>query len=206
MMILFPSCQLTNGTLDQDAMYPNSNPHPVMTVLQDAIQNSSDSQDAFLYKHEVLRSVVSSVCALSMIGALLIILSYLCVRSIRTTTRQILVHLSVADFGVACANFVGATVYFDQFIRDCKSSNSSISIPCGVVENLCTAQAFFAAYCTLASVMWTLSLAVYIHCLVVYSGLTIHTKVMRFSMLFCWGMPLLVAVWLVATGERYRDR
>ena len=185
-------------------MYPNSNPYPVMTGWQDAIhyQNSSDRQDAFVDKQHVLRAVVAFICALSMIGALLIILSYVCVKSIRTKTRQILVHLSVADFGVACANFVGATVYFDQYIREC-NYNSSVPIPCRAVENLCTTQAFFAAYCTLASVLWTLSLAVYVHCLVVYSGSTIHIKMMRFSMLFCWGMPLLVAVWLVATGKEY---
>ena len=167
------------------------------------VHNTTDADYIFQHKDVALRVVVAFTCSLSMLGALLIILSYICLKSIRTKTRQIIAHLSVADFGTACANFIGATVYFDHYILKCdpNGNNTYPGIPCGAVENLCTAQAFFANYFTVVSILWTLSLSVYIHCLVVHSGLRTHTMVVYFSYVFCWGMPLVVSVWLVTTGE-----
>lgn len=171
-----------------------------------ASQPFRNVSDPFTHKDVALRVVVALTCALSMIGALLIILSYIFLKNIRTKTRQIIAHLSIADFGVACANFIGATVYFDSYILKCRDSgnNMSLGIPCGAVENLCTAQAFFANYFTIVSVLWTLSLSVYIHCLVVHSGMMrTHTMVVYFSYCFCWGMPLVISVWLLTTGKVY---
>ena len=157
---------------------------------------AEDSKDASLL------TVVALCCVLSMLGSLLIIFSYVFIAEIRTRSRAILVHLSIADFGVACANFIGATVYFHGYFRlnDCeKQPDNSI---CVVVNGFCTAQAFFAGYFTLASVLWTLGLAVYIYTLVataVHSTFPIH--IVRFLYFFCWGMPLLVAVWLLQTNR-----
>ena len=162
--------------------------------------------DPFTHKNVALRVVVAFTCSLSMIGALLIVLSYIFLKNIRTKTRQIIVHLSIADFGTACANFIGATVYFDYYILKCRAScnNTFPGIPCDAVENLCTAQAFFASYFTIVSVLWTLSLSVYIHCLVVHSGMMrTHSMVIYFSYCFCWGMPLVISVWLLSTSKLY---
>lgn len=163
-----------------------------------AIDTDTDSENitksAFYHKHRTLRYTITGVCLLSMIGALLIILSYICIPQIRTRARLILVHLSVADFGVACSNFIGLTVYFDRFIERCEHS-------CTTINNLCTAQAFFAGYSTLASILWTLLLAVYIYCLVVHSQRRLLVGVIYVGCVLCWGIPLLVLVWLLATGE-----
>ena len=153
------------------------------------------------FKDVSLLTVVAICCVLSMLGSLLIIFSYVFITEIRTRSRAILVHLSIADFGVACANFIGATVYFHGYFRinDCaKQPDNSI---CVVVNGFCTAQALFAGYFTLASVLWTLGLAVYIYTLVstVHSTLPIH--IVRFLYVFCWGMPLFVAVWLLQTNR-----
>ena len=147
-----------------------------------------------------LRVVVATVSFLSMVGALLIILSYVCISSIRTRSREILVHLSVADFGVACANFIGVVVDFDHLIRTC--SETSDHHWCDDVHHLCTAQAFFAGFSTIASILWTLALSVYIYLLVVHEHHRLHTKAVYFFYLFCWGMPLLISLWLVLTGEQ----
>ncbi len=181
-------------------------------------RNMSIIDGPFFHKHVAIRVVVGITCAFSMLGALLIILSYVWIKKIRTKSRQILVHLSVADFGVACANFIGVCVYFDQYIRHCPlesqkavnhthPENFSISngvntlTSCTALLQLCKAQAFIAAYSTLASVLWTLCLAVYIYCLVFYTSKKVHTKVVWVAVFFCWGMPLLVSLWLVITGQ-----
>ena len=54
-----------------------------------------------------IRAVVGVTCILSMAGALLIILSYILIKEIRTTTRKILLHLSIMDFVVAAGNGIG---------------------------------------------------------------------------------------------------
>ena len=157
--------------------------------------NATPLQGPFKDKAAPLRAVASTVCALSMLGALLIIFSYLCIPTIRTKAREILVHLSVADFGVACANFIGITVNFDRFLRRNYSSTLHKHL-----LHLCTAQAFFAGFFTIASILWTLCLSVYIYFLVVHSHRQLHLKVIYFCYLFCWGVPLIVSLWLVFTG------
>lgn len=186
--------------------------------------NMSTIGGPFFHKHVAIRVVVGVTCSLSMLGALLIILSYICIKDIRTKARQVLVHLSIADFGVACANFIGVCVYFDQYIRHCpfesKAGNESFLntnpktdtitngvntlTSCEVLLQLCKAQAFVAAYSTLASVLWTLCLAVYIYCLVFHTNKKVHLRVIYAAYVFCWGMPLFISLWLVITGEENR--
>lgn len=152
-------------------------------------------------KDASLLTVVALCCVFSMLGSLLIIFSYLFIPDIRTTSRSILVHLSIADFGVACANFIGATVYFHGYfqLNNCeKLPDNSV---CIVVNGFCTAQAFFAGYFTLSSVLWTLGLAVYIYALVATVHSTFPVHIARFLYVFCWGMPLLVAIWLLQTNR-----
>ena len=85
-------------------------------MLSDSIPwNSTTNADAFLVKQTGERTVVGITCGLSAVGAMLIFLSYVCFKKRRTRTREILVHISVMDFGVALANLIGDVVYFDRF-------------------------------------------------------------------------------------------
>ena len=145
-----------------------------------------------------LRVVVAIVSLLSMIGAVLIVLSYICISSIRTKSREILVHLSLADFGVGCANFIGVIVDFDQYITSCQLNEDK---SCKNLEHLCTTQAFFAGFSTVASILWTLALSVYIYLLVVHEHRKLHSKAVYFCYVLCWGLPLLISLWLVLTGR-----
>ena len=162
-------------------------------------QNISVLEMPFFQKETALRVVVGVTCFCSIVGALVIILSYFLDAEIRTKARHILVHLSVADFGVALSNLVGVVVYFDQYIRQCEEV--SLPVSCEVFHGLCKTQAFVAAYSTLASVLWTQILAVYIYCLVVLPHSKICLKVVYFAYFFCWGVPLLVCTWLMWKGE-----
>lgn len=188
------------------------------------LTNTSNVDGPFFNKHLALRATVGITCCLSMLGATLIILSYFLIRDIQTKSRQILVHLSFADFGVACSNFIGVAVYFDQYIRYCPTTSSAIEnlkgrgqeivehiynnsndtntgISCSTLKGLCKSQAFFAGYSTLASVLWTLFLAVYIYCLVVHSSKRVHHKVLYVAYVCCWGLPLFISLWLISTGN-----
>ena len=161
-----------------------------------------DAEDTFLYKSWGVRFVSGLSCAGSILGSTLIILSYICFRRLRTKVRKILFHLSVADFGVATANLIGAVVYFDHYYHPvCDSSGHVINIrtPTAAIQHLCTAQAFFALYFTITSILWTMSLAGYLYFVLVHHG-TQHAKMfLMFSYIFCYGMPLLTSLWPALT-------
>lgn len=201
--------------------YPLYPRHTTSSDHKLLFHNTSTVDGPFFNKHTALRATVGITCCLSMLGALLIIASYFLIRDIQTKSRQILVHLSFADFGVSCSNFIGVAVYFDQYIRHCPIdiadlrgktkgvdagstyavSNSYLS--CSALKGLCKAQAFFAGFSTLASVLWTLCLAVYIYCLVVHSSKKVHHKVLYVAYVLCWGIPLFISLWLISTGIHY---
>ena len=171
------------------------------------------------------RIIVGLACCLSIVGTLLIIFSYACFKSLRSRARLVLVHLSLMDFGVSVANLVGNLVYFDGYYIDriptatlAVSSSSSAgerhekftnsvcevyhlpeSIP---IQHLCTAQAFLAHYFTYSSVLWTINLAVFIYFIIVHHRSSYYSKIsLRISYFFCYGIPLLISLWLLCTDR-----
>ena len=126
-----------------------------------------------------LRSALGLTCCLSIIGSLAVILTYLVFKSLRTTARLVLVHLSVMDMGVGLANLVGLSVNFDHYYFP-NASNASNYNTLGFPElrNVslalrysCLAQAIAADYFTLGSFLWTLSMAVYLYLKIVHNQL-----------------------------------
>lgn len=156
---------------------------------------------SILHKQQELRAVVGVTCSLSMAGSLLIILSYILFRDLRTNARLILLHLSLADFGVAFSNLFGACYQFDRFFH----FNSTVLSPPSV-RRLCTAQAFLAHFSTISSVLWTMMLAAYMYTVVVkFSSSGVAAKknqwFMRFSYVFCYGITLFINVWMLCTQK-----
>ena len=123
-----------------------------------------------------LRSALGLTCCLSIIGSLAVILTYLVFKSLRTTARLVLVHLSVMDMGVGLANLVGLSVNFDHYYFPNASNYNTLGFP--ELRNVslalrysCLAQAIAADYFTLGSFLWTLSMAVYLYLKIVHNQL-----------------------------------
>lgn len=150
---------------------------------------------------ENARIVSGIISALSMSGALLIIISYIFFKDMRTKGREILCQMSVADFGVACANFIGTVVYFDQFIERCDVDHSIMQyhLTCGTFRQLCKAQAFFDMYCTLSSFLWTMILAFYVYVLLVDNGRKAASRFVYIGYATSWGLSAIISLWLVLT-------
>ena len=171
----------------------------------------ASTADDFVGQHNIIlvaRIVSSVISSLSICGALLIILSFICFRDVRTKAREVLCNLSLADFGVGCSNLIGAIVHLPQYIRHCNDVdlnwNSSIPdqpLPCSTYNNLCKAQAFFVSYCTISSFLWSMLLAMYIYTLVIDNGRVLAYRLVMFGYVFCWGMAALVSLWLVNTHK-----
>lgn len=177
----------------------SANTHNVITI-----NNSTIDSDSIL-RGRIFSSVMSSG---SMAGSLLIIVSYILFKDIRTKARLVLFHLSLADFGVGSSNFIGAIVHYGGLINQTcphpgsanKSANQSLSL-CIAYIDLCKVQAFFASFFTIASISWTLLLSLYVYILVVDSGRKLSEYIIKFGYAVCWCIPLLVSVWLVSTHK-----
>ena len=164
-----------------------------------AMMDKEDNEDLF-HKQISVRVAVWITCSLSMLGALLIIFSYVCFKTMRSRAREILVHISVMDFLVAASNLTGAAVDFDRFYNCTKGTDSCSSHPASV-DYWCKTQAFFAIYCTLGSVLWTVSLSVYLYFLITHHGTKKAKYSLYFSYFFCYLLPLLLTLWLLLTGK-----
>lgn len=165
------------------------------TMYRDVIPwNTSETlvNDAFLVKNTGVRAVVGTTCCLSILGSLLITLSYLCFKNLRSRTREILLHVSLMDMGVGLANLIGLSVYFDRYLYNSAHANTTVA-------TLCRAQAFCAAYFTYGSILWTISLAVYLYFLIIHHQTRMAIFFLRFSYIFCYGLPFLVSLWFVLT-------
>ncbi len=176
------------------------------------VSNKSDYAYAndFFTKGVAVRGVVGATCCLSIVGSFLIAMSYICFKQLRTKARLVLVHISIMDFGVAAANLIGLTVYFDHFYQVVPANPNGSASPDDIfivppstgVHNLCVAQAFFAVYFTLGSISWTVCLALYLYFALVYYDSQHHARWFQwFSYAFGYGLPLFISLWLVLTGK-----
>ena len=148
------------------------------------------------------RAVTGITCVLSMIGAVLIIVSYVFYKNLRNRARLILVHLSLMDFGVALSNLIGNLIHFDRYYI---TYNATCMIyhwpPHHYTEYLCEAQAFFAHFFTLGSILWTISLAVYLYFLLMHSRTSLAPISLTISYFTCYAVPLFICLWLLFTHK-----
>ena len=155
-----------------------------------------------LQKGVAVRAVVGVTCSLSIIGSLLIILSYVCFKDLRTRARYILVHLSLMDLILAVSNLVGIAGNFDQRSRDF-NKDSNQSLPTVLNDTLyCRIQGLLTLYSTLSSILWTILLALFVYILVTAGNPKRITKfLMLFCYLLCYGLPLLPSLWAFFLGK-----
>ena len=147
-----------------------------------------------------VRAAVGITCILSMIGATLIVLSYVLIKDIRTKAREILVNLSLMDFMAAAANFTGVVVNFNTYLLDPTHPNIS-SHQYHVMNNFCKSQAFFAMYGTISSVLWTICIAIYVFLRIMLEGHNFAQKAVYCCYAVSYGVPFILSLWFVLTGK-----
>lgn len=161
-----------------------------------------DIGSAFYKNDPILRGVVIAACILSGVGALLVIFSYVCSRQLRSQARLIILHLSFMDFGVALANFIGLTVYFNKYYLESYKNEGDFDNVTPVVRYSCMIQAAVAVYCNNSSILWTLSVAIYLYFRIVTNP---HSPEKFFRILLYimyavnYGLPLILTTWLAQT-------
>lgn len=146
------------------------------------------------WERKLSSSVAIITCILSAFGSLLIILSYVCIRPIRSKAREILVHISVMDLIYTMANLIGAAINFNV---DRQRGSPAY-------EGACKAQGWFAVYGTIGSVLWTIGLTVYLYFKVVTIHLQPRTQTMKVLLvaqyIVGYAFPILVATYYLVLG------
>ena len=145
---------------------------------------------------DAMKIVSGVTCALSIIGSLAIILSYIFIREIRSKARELLVHLSIMDLMYTTANFVGLILPYETHLLRHPSGPEYRNY-----KRLCEAQAFFAVYGTIGSILWTLGLAVYLYYRVVSHDYRITKRVVMVLYVVCYLLPLYPSLWLLVRGH-----
>lgn len=157
------------------------------------------TSSVFYDKHFSPRIVVGVACTLSIVGSLLIIGSYVLSKELRSQCRWILLHLSLMDFGVALANLIGIAANFDSYYVE---ATKNYSRPPVAVRYSCEGQAVMACFCTISSILWTISVAVYLYFRIVNQSFfaeRFYKYLILFMCLANYGLPLLVTIWMGVT-------
>ena len=138
-----------------------------------------------------VKGVVGAACCLSILGASLIVFTYLAFPELRTTLRQILVNLSIADFLAASANLVGLCINFYKYLD---KSTLQLDDRYNVLQYVCKVQAGVSVIGTLAALTWTLSIAVYMFMFIVLKRPELANKLLPLHYVLSWGCPILLTV------------
>ena len=114
--------------------------------------------------------------SLSLLGTSLIIGTYIAWKDFRSTSRIILVYVSIADFIVAGSNLVGVWHRHTETGRDV----------------LCEAQSFVTATASLWSFFWTTFLAAFMYMTVAKKQRNKAVIMLKVFHGFGWGIPIII--------------
>ena len=138
-----------------------------------------------------------TTAVLSVFGASLIIFTYAAFKDLRTTARQLLVNLSVADIIIALSHFVGLLANYETTFHAEKGITENISYN---TTPLCATQGAFTAFGTVASFLWSMLIAVYM--LVLTQSKTMKPRKILVPIIYIasWGIPTVIVIVLAARG------
>eukprot|EP00117_Sycon_ciliatum_P018469 scpid85974/ scgid1684/ Probable G-protein coupled receptor 157 len=115
--------------------------------------------------------------ALSCVGNALIILSFVIWPQLRkATSRQILIYVSICDFGSCLINAISGRT----------DPGQTVGLPCQV-------EAFFWIIFTLGFVLWSTCMSIYLYMSIARDGTAQAKRYVKFFHLVCWGVPVVVS-------------
>jgi len=120
-------------------------------------------------------SLVTTTSVLSMLGALLIIITFVAFRDVRTPLRKIIVFLSIADFVEAFGNLFGLMM-------------PPVAPP--DVDWPCRLQSFLTSSSALSSFLWSVIVAYYLYMALVKGNPEVVERQLLLVHVVCWGFPL----------------
>ena len=134
------------------------------------------------------RTLVVLTSALSLIGAIVIIITYYAWKDMQSNSRKILVYISVADCVVVSSFMFGA------FLPPNTNSPS------------CTAQSLFYTTSNLCSIFWSTFMAVFLYVSIARKKPKLADKMFYVFHAIGWGVPVLIACLALQADVLGNDR
>lgn len=134
------------------------------------------------------RTLVTITSALSLFGALVIIVTYVTWKDMQSTSRKILVYISIADSAVVSSFMFGA------FLPPNTNSPS------------CTAQSLLYTTANLCSIFWTTFMAIFLYTTIARKKPRTAEKMFLFFHAFGWGVPVFIACLALRANVLGNDR
>ena len=134
------------------------------------------------------RTLVTITCILSLLGASVIIVTYIVWKDMRSTSRKILVYISIAD------SVVAVSYMFGTFLP--QNTNSAA----------CTTQSFFSTTACLWSFFWTLFLAIFLYTTIALQKPRTAEKMFWIFHGIGWGVPLFIVSLALSENVLGNDR
>ena len=128
-------------------------------------------------------SIASS--SLSCLGSVLILLTYLLLKDMRTGAQKVITMLAVADFFTAFGYIIGAANFLLHF-------NVMDDRKCVVFGTICSIQSFITTWSTMCSYCWTCILAFYFFVVIVFNRVQLAARLLPVYNVIAWLGPLLI--------------
>ena len=127
--------------------------------------NSSNSTNSTTPSSQLPPSVL--ICtfvssSLSIVGAVVIFITYSLVTVARNQTRRLLVYLTIADLMTAVGNLVGASRYALRNETEYLTIRNQMQNTCFKTDAVCEVQSFVTTFSSLSSFFWTSIIMVHI--------------------------------------------
>lgn len=125
---------------------------------------------------------LTTTSALSILGASIIILTFVIFKDIRTPARHIIVCIALSDLISSLSNCFGL------FMN-------------GKDEDFCKMQSFIGSTFIMSSFLWTMLLAVYLYIVIVYEDPALGRKIIfPWFHIVSWFLPLVINIIAVSMG------
>lgn len=149
--------------------------------------NTTTLDDRYL----VNSSFTIIACLLSIIGSILIILSYVLWKDVRkSTARAIVFCLAICDLMSASGYLFAPIMFYANYDASQTAEKNRTAIPLAA----CKFQSFWTTFFVLASFFWTSYLAVYFVITLVLQKTHWSKKLMIFFILTSWTIPFVICV------------
>ena len=161
-------------------------------------------------------AVQGTVTSLSTVGSLLLIVSYIALKRLRTKSRLLIAHLAAANLLQALPNFVAVFIDFRSKFKFNSDAGSILMNDTVITKNLtcsgeeqlfghttqqycslCVYLQFFSIFGFLATIFWTVCVCIHYFILVFYWDRKLASRLTYVYYVIAWPVPLSIGLWLL---------
>ena len=135
-------------------------------------------------------NIISS--GMSCLGSILILITYLVLRDMRTGAQKIITLLAIADFFCSLGFLLGSVNFL---------AYGSLHTDCALFTTMCEIQSFITIWPAMSSFCWTTILAFYFFLVLVYNKGKLAMKLMPLYNVIAWLGPLLIEFPMLVAGR-----